>query len=156
MKYFLFVCFTPESGKNNFKQSLLSSLCLNILKHSNWHLPHKKTDCMPSTEKVVYVFSVLPNPSVLTHHNQHGDLLPFLWWKQVSFYLVAFKSADALAWTAPPSVSYNWCCSSLGSQLSVTFLRRLLWPTSLSAFTALTLLEWSCLWAYILIFHLLS
>lgn len=70
--------FTSKSGKNNFKKSLFSSLCLKMLQHSSCHLPYKKTDCMPNTEKVSYVFPRFLDPSVLTHHTQHGDLLSFL------------------------------------------------------------------------------
>ena len=53
-------------------------------------------------------------------------------WVSISWPLNLLMLLSELLWNAPPSALYNWCCSSLGSQLSVTFLRRLLWPTSLS------------------------
>ena len=71
-------------------------------------------------------------------------------WVSILWPLNLLMLWPELLWNAPPSALYNWCCSSLGSQLSITFLRRLLWPTSLSQHSP-QLLYWNDL-VYWLIF----
>lgn len=56
--------FTPKSGKIT-SSNLSFPVCLEVLQHYSCHLPYKKIDHLPSTEKVLRVFPLL-DPSALT------------------------------------------------------------------------------------------
>ena len=144
--------FTPKSGKIT-SSNLSFPVCLEVLQHYSCRLPYKKTDHLPSTEKVLRVFSLL-DPSALTILSMADFFLFFDGnkWISISWPLNLLMPLPEAPWT-------SLCFGELmlRSLFNVTFSRRFLGPTSLKQPSQHMLyLKWPCLSAYVFTFCLCS